>query len=106
MAALRYEKHFLLNLQNKGPNEVKLLTFCLIIIMLIVVTFVSSLVHIYSISYMFKDPHSPRFMCYLSVFTFFILMLVIEDNSIQLFLGWEGVGLAPYLLLNFWFTWL
>jgi NADH-ubiquinone oxidoreductase chain 5 len=72
--------------------------------MLIVVTFVSSLVHIYSISYMFEDPHSPRFMCYLSIFTFFMLMLVTGDNFIQLFLGWEGVGLASYLLINFWFT--
>ena len=72
--------------------------------MLIVVTFVSSLVHLYSISYMSEDPHSPRFMCYLSIFTFFMLMLVTGDNFIQLFLGWEGVGLASYLLINFWFT--
>jgi NADH-ubiquinone oxidoreductase chain 5 len=76
----------------------------LTVIMLIVVTFVSSLVHIYSISYMFEDPHSPRFMCYLSIFTFSMLMLVTGDNFIQLFLGWEGVGLTPYLLINFWFT--
>jgi NADH-ubiquinone oxidoreductase chain 5 len=72
--------------------------------MLIVVTFVSSLVHIYSISYMFEDPHSPRFMCYLSIFTFFMLMLVTADNFLQMFFGWEGVGLASYLLINFWFT--
>nr|YP_009047466.1 NADH dehydrogenase subunit 5 [Buxbaumia aphylla]AGN74257.1 NADH dehydrogenase subunit 5 [Buxbaumia aphylla]AHG58915.1 NADH dehydrogenase subunit 5 [Buxbaumia aphylla] len=76
----------------------------LTVVMLIVVTFVSSLVHLYSISYMFEDPHSPRFMCYLSIFTFFMLMLVTGDNFIQLFLGWEGVGLASYLLINFWFT--
>nr|BDN79761.1 NADH dehydrogenase subunit 5 [Ditrichum rhynchostegium] len=74
------------------------------VVMLIVVTFVSSLVHLYSISYMSEDPHSPRFMCYLSIFTFFMLMLVTGDNFIQLFLGWEGVGLASYLLINFWFT--
>nr|YP_009227153.1 NADH dehydrogense subunit 5 [Welwitschia mirabilis]AMA21013.1 NADH dehydrogense subunit 5 [Welwitschia mirabilis] len=73
-------------------------------VMLIVVTFVSSLVHLYSISYMSEDPHGPRFMCYLSIFTFFMLMLVTGDNFIQLFLGWEGVGLASYLLINFWFT--
>jgi len=72
--------------------------------MLVVVTFVSSLVHIYSIGYMGEDPHLPRFMSYLSIFTFFMLMLVTGDNFIQMFLGWEGVGLASYLLINFWFT--
>jgi NADH:ubiquinone oxidoreductase subunit 5 (subunit L)/multisubunit Na+/H+ antiporter MnhA subunit len=76
----------------------------LTVVMLIVVTFVSSLVHIYSISYMSGDPHIPRFMCYLSIFTFFMLMLVTADNFIQMFFGWEGVGLASYLLINFWFT--
>ena len=76
----------------------------LTVILLLVVTIVSSLVHIYSISYMSGDPHSPRFFCYLSIFTFFMLMLVTGDNFIQLFLGWEGVGLASYLLINFWFT--
>ena len=73
-------------------------------VMLIVVTFVSSLVHLYSISYMHHDPHSTRFMCYLSIFTFSMLMLVTGDNLLQLFFGWEGVGLASYLLINFWFT--
>ena len=58
----------------------------------------------YSIAYMSHDPHSPRFMCYLSIFTCFMLLLVTSDNFIQLFLGWEGVGLASYLLINFWFT--
>jgi NADH-ubiquinone oxidoreductase chain 5 len=53
---------------------------------------------------MSEDPHSLQFMCYLSIFTFSLLILVTEDNSIQLFLGCEGVGLAPYLLINFWFT--
>nr|YP_008816167.1 NADH dehydrogenase subunit 5 [Roya obtusa]YP_009755755.1 NADH dehydrogenase subunit 5 [Roya anglica]AGZ90377.1 NADH dehydrogenase subunit 5 [Roya obtusa]QIQ22994.1 NADH dehydrogenase subunit 5 [Roya anglica] len=76
----------------------------LTVVMLIVVTFVSTLVHLYSISYMSHDPHIPRFMCYLSIFTFFMLMLITGDNFIQLFLGWEGVGLASYLLINFWFT--
>jgi NADH-ubiquinone oxidoreductase chain 5 len=76
----------------------------LTVVMLIVVTFVSSLVHLYSISYMSHDPHIARFMSYLSIFTFFMLMLVTGDNFIQLFLGWEGVGLASYLLINFWFT--
>ena len=53
---------------------------------------------------MSEDPHSPRFMCYLSIPTFFMPMLVTGDNSLQLFLGWEGVGLASYLLIHFWFT--
>lgn len=73
-------------------------------VMLIVVTFVSSLVHLYSISYMSTDAHIPRFMCYLSIFTFFMLTLVTADNFIQMFFGWEGVGLASYLLISFWFT--
>ncbi len=72
--------------------------------MLVVVTFVSSLVHLYSSSYMSQDPHLPRFMSYLSLFTFFMLMLVTADNYVQMFLGWEGVGLASYLLINFWYT--
>ena len=76
----------------------------LTVVMLIVVTSVSTLVHIYSISYMDGDPHLPRFMCYLSLFTFFMLTLVTADNLLQMFFGWEGVGLASYLLINFWFT--
>lgn len=68
------------------------------------VTLVSMLVHLYSTSYMSHDPHQPRFMSYLSLFTFFMLMLITADNFIQLFLGWEGVGLCSYLLINFWFT--
>ena len=76
----------------------------LTVVMLLVVTSVSSLVHIYSLSYMSHDPHIPRFMCYLSIFTFFMLMLVTADNFLQMFFGWEGVGLASYLLINFWFT--
>jgi NADH-ubiquinone oxidoreductase chain 5 len=72
--------------------------------MCVTVTFISFLVHIYSTSYMSHDPHQPRFMAYLSLFTFFMLSLVTADNFIQLFLGWEGVGLCSYLLINFWFT--
>nr|AEA11192.1 NADH dehydrogenase subunit 5 [Selaginella moellendorffii]AEA29875.1 NADH dehydrogenase subunit 5 [Selaginella moellendorffii] len=74
------------------------------VVMLVVVTFVSSLVHIYSVGYMAGDPHSSRFMCLLSMFTFFMLILVSGDNFVQVFVGWEGVGLASYLLINFWHT--
>lgn len=72
--------------------------------MLIVVLSVSTLVHIYSTSYMEHDPHRPRFMSYLSLFTWFMIILVTADNYLQLFIGWEGVGLCSYLLINFWFT--
>jgi len=72
-------------------------------VMLVVVTSVSSLVHIYSIGYMSHDPHKPRFMAYLSLFTFAMLMLVTSDYFIQLFFGWEGVGLCSYFLIGFWF---
>ena len=73
-------------------------------ILLIVITFISFLVHLYSIEYMSQDPHQPRFMSYLSLFTFFMIMLVTGNNFLQMFVGWEGVGLASYLLINFWFT--
>jgi proton-translocating NADH-quinone oxidoreductase chain L len=73
-------------------------------VMLIVVTFISFLVHLYSTEYMAHDPHLPRFMSYLSLFTFFMLILVTADNFVQMFVGWEGVGLCSYLLINFWFT--
>ena len=72
-------------------------------VMLVVVTFVSSLVHIYSIGYMSKDPFRPRFMSYLSLFTFSMLVLVVSDNFLQLFFGWEGVGLCSYFLIGFWY---
>ena len=72
-------------------------------LMLVVVTLVSALVHIYSIGYMSHDPHKPRFMAYLSLFTFSMLTLVTSDNFLQLFFGWEGVGLCSYFLIGFWF---
>jgi NADH-ubiquinone oxidoreductase chain 5 len=76
----------------------------LTVIMCCVVTFISFLVHLYSTEYMSHDPHLPRFMSYLSLFTFFMLILVTADNYVQMFVGWEGVGLCSYLLINFWFT--
>jgi NADH-quinone oxidoreductase subunit L len=72
-------------------------------VMLVVVNTISSLVHLYSIGYMDEDPHRPRFFAYLSIFTFAMLMLVTADNLVQLFFGWEGVGLASYLLIGFWY---
>lgn len=72
--------------------------------MLIVVTFISFLVHLYSLEYMKFDPHFSRFISFLSIFTFFMLILVTAGNLLQLFVGWEGVGLASYLLISFWFT--
>jgi len=72
-------------------------------VMLVVVNTVSSLVHLYSIGYMDEDPYRPRFFAYLSLFTFAMLMLVTSDNLVQLFFGWEGVGLASYLLIGFWY---
>jgi len=72
-------------------------------VMLVVVTSVSALVHVYSIGYMSHDPFKPRFMSYLSLFTFSMLTLVVSDNFLQLFFGWEGVGLCSYLLIGFWY---
>ena len=72
-------------------------------LMLVVVSLVSALVHIYSIGYMSHDSHKPRFMAYLSLFTFSMLTLVTSDNFLQLFFGWEGVGLCSYFLIGFWF---
>jgi NADH-ubiquinone oxidoreductase chain 5 len=76
----------------------------LTIVMLIVVNSVSFIVHLYSMDYMGNDPHISRFMSYLSLFTFFMIILITGDNFIMLFLGWEGVGLCSYLLISFWFT--
>ena len=75
----------------------------LTVVMLVVVNTVSSLVHLYSIGYMHEDEHRPRFFAYLSLFTFAMLMLVTADNLVQMFFGWEGVGLASYLLIGFWY---
>ena len=72
-------------------------------VMLVVVTLISALVHIYSIGYMSNDPHKPRFMAYLSLFTFAMITLVTSDNFLQLYFGWEGVGLCSYFLIGFWF---
>jgi proton-translocating NADH-quinone oxidoreductase chain L len=76
----------------------------LTMVMLIVVTSISTLVHLYSSQYMINDPHLSRFMSYLSLFTFFMIILVTGDNFIQMFVGWEGVGFCSFLLINFWFT--
>src|SRR5680860_1288720 len=75
----------------------------LTVVILVVVNTVSSLVHLYSIGYMHHDPHRPRFFAYLSLFTFAMLMLVTADNLLLMFFGWEGVGLASYLLIGFWY---
>jgi NADH-quinone oxidoreductase subunit L len=75
----------------------------LTVVMMVVVTTVSAFVHLYSIGYMEEDPHRPRFFSYLSLFTFAMLMLVTSDNLVQMFFGWEGVGLMSYLLIGFWF---
>ncbi len=85
-------------------NDFGFLFDTLVSSMLILVTLVSFLVHLFSTSYMEGDPHLPRFMSYLSLFTFFMIVLVTSNNFIQLFIGWEGVGLCSYLLINFWYT--
>ena len=72
-------------------------------VMILAVTIVSAMVHVYSVGYMADDPGIPRFMSYLSLFTFFMLMLVTADNFVQLFFGWEGVGLMSYLLIGYWY---
>ena len=91
---------------TSGPLQVDWLlrVDTLTAVMLVVVTTVSSLVHVYSIGYMADDPHRARFFAYLSLFTFAMLMLVTADNFVQMFFGWEGVGLASYLLIGFWYT--
>jgi len=90
---------------NSGTLEVSwaLKVDTLTAVMMIVVTVVSSMVHVYSIGYMHHDTHVPRFMAYLSLFTFFMLMLVTADNLVQMYFGWEGVGLSSYLLIGFWY---
>ena len=71
-------------------------------VMIVAVTIVSAMVHVYSIGYMAHDPGIPRFMAYLSLFTFFMLALVTANDFVQLFFGWEGVGLLSYLLIGYW----
>lgn len=72
--------------------------------MLLAVLIVSSLVHLFSIDYISADPHNQRFFSYLSIFTFFMIILVTGDNYIIIFVGWEGIGISSYLLINFWYT--
>ena len=76
----------------------------LTVIMMVVVTFVSLMVHVYTIGYMRDDPGYQRFFSYISLFTFSMLMLVMANNFLQLFFGWEAVGLVSYLLIGFWYT--
>ena len=95
---------YLMNWMTSGSFSVdwRLRVDALTATMLIVVTTVSACVHLYSIGYMSDDKSIKRFMGYLSLFTFFMLMLVTSDNLLQMFFGWEGVGLASYLLIGFW----
>ncbi len=95
----------LLNWIDSGALEIAwaLKVDTLTAVMMLVVTVVSGMVHVYSIGYMHHDPSIPRFMAYLNLFTFFMLMLVTSDNLVQMFFGWEGVGLASYLLIGFWY---
>jgi NADH-quinone oxidoreductase subunit L len=91
-------------IQSGGLNvEWALRVDALTAVMLVVVTTVSALVHLYSWGYMAEDDSQPRFFAYLSLFTFAMLMLVTADNLVQMFFGWEGVGLASYLLIGFWY---
>jgi NADH-quinone oxidoreductase subunit L len=94
-----------LNWMTSGDFQVEwaLRVDALTAVMLVVITSVSALVHLYSWGYMDEDPDQPRFFAYLSLFTFAMLMLVTADNLVQMFFGWEGVGLASYLLIGFWF---
>ncbi|MEE8512991.1 MAG: proton-conducting transporter membrane subunit [Acidiferrobacterales bacterium] len=85
------------------PLEFGFLIDPLAAVMMVVVTFVSLMVHIYTIGYMHDDPGYQRFFSYTALFTFFMLMLVMSNNFLQLFFGWEGVGLVSYLLIGFWF---
>ena len=98
------EKFFLFNWIDSGnfSADWSFRVDALTATMLIVVTTVSACVHIYSIGYMRDDNSKPRFMGFLSLFTFFMLMLVTSDNLLQMFFGWEGVGLTSYLLIGFW----
>jgi NADH-quinone oxidoreductase subunit L len=105
-AAANVQKVEVMRWITSGPLDIHWLlrVDTLTAVMLVVVTTVSSLVHVYSIGYMADDPHRARFFAYLSLFTFAMLMLVTADNFVQMFFGWEGVGLASYLLIGFWYT--
>jgi proton-translocating NADH-quinone oxidoreductase chain L len=107
--SIKNEYEFLLYLSNWIDSGLfncnwSFLFDSLTFVMLIVVTSISTLVHIYSSQYMIHDPHLSRFMSFLSLFTFFMLILVTGDNFIQMFVGWEGVGFCSFLLINFWFS--
>src|SRR5205085_3620291 len=89
---------------GKLVMEVGFLVDGLTAMMMVVVTFVSLMVHVYTIGYMAGDPGYQRFFSYISLFTFSMLMLVMSNNFLQLFFGWEAVGLVSYLLIGFWYT--
>ena len=106
---LQYNSVYKLTLGNWISSEYLNLDWCfcfdsLTSVLLVVVTFISFLVHLYSSEYMRLDPHLPRFMSYLSLFTLFMILLVTANNYLQMFVGWEGVGVSSFLLINFWFT--
>lgn len=101
-----FNKNILLIWLNLNLSTINLgfLNDILFISMLLIVICISSLVHLFSLSYMDKDPHLSRFVSYLSLFTFFMVILIISPNFLQLFIGWEGVGLCSYLLISFWYN--
>jgi NADH-quinone oxidoreductase subunit L len=105
-AGQEMEKVELLRWINSGALQANwvLRVDALTAVMFVVVNTVSALVHVYSLGYMSHDEHQPRFFAYLSLFTFAMLMLITSDNLLQMFFGWEGVGLASYLLIGFWYT--
>ncbi|MGP0106375.1 proton-conducting transporter transmembrane domain-containing protein, partial [Rhodoblastus sp.] len=100
-----FSTQVLANWMNSGALHVDwaLRVDTLTVVMLVVVNTVSALVHLYSVGYMHEDPSRSRFFAFLSLFTFAMLMLVTADNLAQMFFGWEGVGLASYLLIGFWY---
>nr|YP_010394123.1 NADH dehydrogenase subunit 5 [Phytophthora litchii]DAZ88131.1 TPA_asm: NADH dehydrogenase subunit 5 [Phytophthora litchii] len=107
--SITYEYEYIIYISNWISSGLFNCNWCflfdsLTMIMLVVVTSISTLVHLYSSKYMSHDPHLSRFMSYLSLFTFFMIILVTGDNFMQMFVGWEGVGFCSYLLINFWFT--